>query len=534
MRNQAGVPSNHGPSPGRPIYSVLITSRNEGVKLRKTVDSVLSHSPLDQIEIVIIDDASTDGSVAFTSNDYYLSKPIRVVHNKGRRGLIYSRAKAADLANGEYLAFLDAHCAVSSNWLEEMAEELVGIGGRGLVSPTVCELDTDSWSIDDHSVGYTGCTISSPFLDFSWTSPSKIDGRVCTCTIGGMAWMCTRDWYQHIGGLDSGMVIWGLENIDIPVRTWAAGGWCVVKDSVKIGHLDKVVPLIRLNDVNYMYNKIRAAHNMFTAETFKKVMGTLAYLSGYREALTRVHTERESMAPFKDQFESIRMRSDDWLIDTFKLPLLESPTYHVAPRRPNRGVSKLIVTRPSVSLILPVRARTRDVESRLAALFQNRTFGNIDVLLAVDEQPDASPPFSLDEPWRSHPRVHVISCPSTPTTCLEHEMAKLSEADFLVFLSENIVELSQYWLEEFLLIAEKHPRMLMVCPKTRPQIGSDAGHDSDFFETVWDWQTPGFFRKRMGQPLVTAPYQVLSCPDHTVLFANRRAVVELGGNSKNG
>ena len=510
-----------------PRYSVLFTSRNEGERLRKTVDDVLRNAPTEDIEIVIVDDASDDGSGAFVTDAAYADKPIRAVRNESRRGLIYNRARAAELARGKYLTFLDAHCAVSPGWLEGLSEELQRIDGRGLVVPAVYTLRTRDWTIDLESRRTSACTIS-PFLDFSWTTPTEIEGKSCTCTIGGMTWMCTAEWYHRIGGLDRGMIVWGLENVDVPLRTWVAGGWCLVAENVKIGHLYKEAPTLRLNDVDYVYNKIRAAHNVFTAETFKKVMKSLVYLAGFREALTRIHEEVETITPFKDRFESIRKRPDSWLVDAFQLPLLEAPSYHLAPRRPKPPSWDARTPRPSVSVIVPVD-KPENLEPLLSSLFERRTYGRCDILVAVDEPTTRTTKFEVSEPWRSHPCVRIVRSSDSPGGAPEENAATAGRADFLAFLPADTVAVDEHWIEAFLLLFERRPRLLMACPRTCWQAGPESGSPAEeTFERTWDWDAPGFFRDRVGQPLEENPYQVFSCPE-TPLFVNRRALEKLGG-----
>ena len=38
----------------------------------------------------------------------------------------------------------------------------------------------------------------------------------------------TKQWWQEIGGMDDGLLIWGGENIEISLRTWLCGGEIVV------------------------------------------------------------------------------------------------------------------------------------------------------------------------------------------------------------------------------------------------------------------------------------------------------------------
>ena len=504
-------------------YSVLLTTRNEGLKLRRTVDDVLHHGPVEAMEVVIIDDASDDDSTAFLAEPAYAALPIRKFRNDRPRGLIYNRAKSAELARGEYLALLDAHCAVSSGWLDRLADKLESVNGRGLVVPAVYKLRPD-WTMDLASGAGTASTINSPFWEFGFTSPWTLEGHTCTCTIGGMAWMCRRDWYHHIGGLDSSMVVWGLENIDVPLRTWAAGGWCLVAEDVRVGHLYNEQPSLRMHDADYVYNKIRAVHNVFTPETFKKVMGVLIHLAGFREAITRVYQERHSLTPAKDRFESLRERSDDWIIDTFGLPVLESPAFHMAQRRPVLEERIDPVERPTVSVLVPFSRQTANLDSLLSSILLNRTYGRFDVSIAVSDDLAQDEIETRLAPWQNHPRVSVQPA-SKPTAMVNH--LNLKRADYLALLPANAVAVGDYWIEDFLLLAERRPRMLMACPRTRWQFSDDESAEHTY-EHVWDWDAPRFFRERSQHPAATEPYQVMSCPA-TLLFVRRDALDSLGG-----
>lgn len=88
-----------------PLVSVLMPVYNAGSFLRESVGCVLRQSA-DDLELVIVDDGSTDGGIA-TLQD--LSDPrIRVVRHESNRGLAAARNLCLDSARGEYLAWLDA------------------------------------------------------------------------------------------------------------------------------------------------------------------------------------------------------------------------------------------------------------------------------------------------------------------------------------------------------------------------------------------------------------------------------------------
>lgn len=88
------------------MVSVLITSYNREEYIGEAIESVLSQS-YSNFEIIITDNCSTDGTVAVIEK--YLSDPrIRFCQNETNIGQFPNRNRAASLANGKYLKYLDS------------------------------------------------------------------------------------------------------------------------------------------------------------------------------------------------------------------------------------------------------------------------------------------------------------------------------------------------------------------------------------------------------------------------------------------
>lgn len=85
--------------------SVVIPTYNRGPQIEKTLDSVLSQTRLPD-EILIVDDGSTDGTAAWIEN-HYLSEPRVRVLRQTNGGVARARNRGVEIAQGEFIAFLD-------------------------------------------------------------------------------------------------------------------------------------------------------------------------------------------------------------------------------------------------------------------------------------------------------------------------------------------------------------------------------------------------------------------------------------------
>src|SRR5438270_4159074 len=89
-------------------FSIIITCHNQHDFIKDAVDSALLQ-PGDAKEIVVVDDASTDGSLQLL--EQYGSR-IRLAPLKNNVGTVGARNHGASLAQGDYLVFLDGDDAM--------------------------------------------------------------------------------------------------------------------------------------------------------------------------------------------------------------------------------------------------------------------------------------------------------------------------------------------------------------------------------------------------------------------------------------
>lgn len=103
------------------LVSVIIPVYNVLPYLREALDSVINQT-YQNLEIIIIDDGSTDGSAAIC-DEYAKDTRVKVIHQKNK-GLSGARNTGLDLMTGSYVAFLDSDDAYFPDMIQVMIEAI--------------------------------------------------------------------------------------------------------------------------------------------------------------------------------------------------------------------------------------------------------------------------------------------------------------------------------------------------------------------------------------------------------------------------
>ena len=90
----------------RPKISIILPIYNKEEYLHRSIGSILSQTFKD-IEIVLVNDGSTDNSLNIIQNYTKKDSRMKIVNNDKNRGLFYSRSNGILNSIGEYLVFLE-------------------------------------------------------------------------------------------------------------------------------------------------------------------------------------------------------------------------------------------------------------------------------------------------------------------------------------------------------------------------------------------------------------------------------------------
>ena len=97
--------------------SVIVPVRDRADLLAQTLDA-LDRQTFTDVEVIIVDDGSTDGSGELARRATVAGRPVRVLDGGGH-GAVAARQLGVEAAHGEILAFTDSDCVPSPGWVAE-------------------------------------------------------------------------------------------------------------------------------------------------------------------------------------------------------------------------------------------------------------------------------------------------------------------------------------------------------------------------------------------------------------------------------
>lgn len=107
-----------------PKVSVVIPIYNVEKYLRKCLDSVVNQT-LKDIEIICVNDCSTDNCIDIVKEYVKKDNRIKVVNNEKNLGVGLSKNIGINLSNGEYISFIDSDDYIENNYIEELYNSAV-------------------------------------------------------------------------------------------------------------------------------------------------------------------------------------------------------------------------------------------------------------------------------------------------------------------------------------------------------------------------------------------------------------------------
>ena len=104
--------------------SVIVPIYNKESYLRESLDSLINQT-INELEIILIDDKSTDSSLSIVKEYANKDKRIKVIELDNNVGVSEARNIGLKLANAEYIGFLDADDYIDNRFFEVLYEKAI-------------------------------------------------------------------------------------------------------------------------------------------------------------------------------------------------------------------------------------------------------------------------------------------------------------------------------------------------------------------------------------------------------------------------
>ena len=149
--------------------SILIPARNEALRIAPTIRSVIAQQGLDDLEIIVLDDGSSDGTDEVVREAAGGDPRVKIIDGgddplpEGWLGKPWACHRLAQAATGSVLVFLDADVTLEPHAVASTVAEMRGAGIE-LVSPYPLQLAETSLE-----------RLAQPLVVWSWMTVMPVD-----------------------------------------------------------------------------------------------------------------------------------------------------------------------------------------------------------------------------------------------------------------------------------------------------------------------------------------------------------------------
>jgi len=207
-----------------PLVSIIVSNYNGKKYLKKCFDSLLNQT-YSNIELILSDDFSTDGSIDFMKDNF---PSVKLAVNPRNSGLSVTSNNGAKLARGKYMLFYNNDTISFPSFVEELVKVAEENVSAGIVCPTQLPYlpsDDNKRSKEQKELG----------------AGSDIYGYVCLASWSGhifypdAAIFMRANVFKEIGGFDPDFFLYG-EDMDLCWRVHLLGYTIIPAPRSKFRH----------------------------------------------------------------------------------------------------------------------------------------------------------------------------------------------------------------------------------------------------------------------------------------------------------
>ena len=203
---------------GNPKISIIVPVFNAKEFTIKCLETILNEVESTSVELIVIDNASTDGTTGWLKSFGNKNTKIKIIQNSTNRGFAPAVNQGINLCLGEKIVILNNDTIPGQGWLTNLSAALDMDVNLGIVSPVTnyvgegAQVDPGAREVDP--------------LDVDQYAFSIADRKTTDLVPNRLVFFCVmlrRLLIDKIGGLDEGYIRGNFEDDDYCLRAMVAG-----------------------------------------------------------------------------------------------------------------------------------------------------------------------------------------------------------------------------------------------------------------------------------------------------------------------
>ncbi len=420
VRETQPVPKPRRKSAQPKKVSIIIPVFNKLDLTRNCIASIEQNTAAADYELIVVDNASSDGTAEYLARLQKDRDQITVISNSKNAGFAGANNQAAKAAGGQYLLFLNNDTEVQPGWLTAMLsvvelDESVGAVGAKLLYPDHKIQHAGVWILDHKPSGDPLLAMNSYINQPADFAPANQAATYQAVT--GACMLVDARLYRGLGGFDEGF--WnGYEDVDLCFRIREKGKQIVYQPQSVVRHFE----------------------SKSGAERFSKA----------RENIERLHQK------WLDKITPDFLVDENGDIHPPANPVIKSYTDEIEKVRQNDD--------DLVSIIM-LTYNALDYTKKAVDSIQKNTVHPYELILVDNGSTDGSKKY-LRKLQKQHDNVKIILNKTNKGFAAGNNQGLQKAAGKYVLFLNNDILVAEGWLESMVQALEADPRIGMVGPIT--------------------------------------------------------------------